>query len=115
VLLTRLESPKPKPEKLDQAIDGAIAALERGPPPADDGVPAFLKRAPKQERKAADPEVFDAAKRLASGEITKEDQKTVAAAKAEAKRSVKDAELRGLRRRMPLTGKAAITALSKAE
>jgi hypothetical protein len=79
----------------------------------DDGldIPSYLRREPKQQRLAAKPEVFEAAKRIASGNGTKADKDKVRIEKLKAAKTVKQAELTGKRRKMPLTGKAAMEAI----
>jgi hypothetical protein len=66
-------------------------------------IPTYLKR-----------DLYDAAKRVASGNGTETDKTKVRIAKMKAKKTIKDAELTGKRRRMPLTGKAALDAIRRA-
>jgi hypothetical protein len=100
------------PEAIE--IESYLADVSNGPG-NDDGldIPASLKREPKpkQERLAAKPEVFEAAKRIASGNGTKSDKDKVRIEKLKAAKTVKEAELTGKRRKMPLTGKAALDAI----
>jgi len=82
----------------DNAGDKPLAAQP------DDGldIPTYLKR-----------DVYEAAKRIASGNGTKADKAKVRIEKMKVGQEKKEAELTGKRRRMPLTGKAALDEIHK--
>ena len=57
------------------------------------------------------PDLYADALAVASHDATKRQRDRVRIAKLKARLSIKDAELRGLRRKIPLTGRAALAAI----
>jgi hypothetical protein len=93
------------PPMLSESCDAIVSGMLQGQSfeeaSKDDGIPPFLKR----EARPFNP--YEAEQKAAKAEKAK-----VRIAKMKAAQTVKNAELTGKRRKMPLTGKAALNAIA---
>lgn len=107
--------PKPEPKTMTYEIrpqdgnGGIDLQLVTVPASEDDDIPGFLRRGAAAQRAAND--AIAAAEVKAELEATKKRKAARAAEKRQIKKETIDAELRGQRRKMPLTGKAALAAI----